>query len=516
MPTAHTEESTDVEPPWWETSAPGFAHTENPGQPEQPEPTGDGTITATAHTELPTTLAEPGKPPVTAAPPTEVGTVLQPSPGTTAQGGGGGIGGVIGSLIESYISNGGPQATNVPAEPQQGAGNNSPAGTQAPAPPQNIPVGSTTVQVVPTAIPTIIAGTSTNVPAVIVGGTTLTAGQTVVVDNTPISVPTVNSPAPPNEQGQQNNQLQGQPQAPAVIIGGSSTVLLPTYAGSVPTPAPPALTIDGQTIQPTGSVYVISGQTVSPGSPITLGTGPSATVIALTTNAAGSSIVIVGSATTPYTLAAVTNAPAALTIGSQTIQPSGSVYIISGQTLTPGGTPITIGPASAPTILSLTTDAAGNTIAVVNGATQTLAPAAAAGTTALPATTPGPLVIYGSTILPTDGTAYVYQGQTLTFGGTVTIGAGTSLVLTTNAAGQTVVVQQAGATTSTAKRTSSGLGGLINSGLGGSGSARPTQTVLSGSDAAAAATSSGAAVVGRGRVEGGLVGAVLGVLVAVV
>ncbi|GME28580.1 Mucin-2-like [Neofusicoccum parvum] len=340
--------------------------------------------------------------------------------------------------------------------------------------------------------------------------------MTVVVDNTPISVPTVNSPAPPNEQGQQNNQLQGQPQAPAVIIGGSSTVLLPTYAGSVPTPAPPALTIDGQTIQPTGSVYVISGQTVSPGSPITLGTVPSATVIALTTNAAGSSIVIVGSATTPYTLAAVTNAPAALTIGSQTIQPSGSVYIISGQTLTPGGTPITIGPASAPTILSLTTDAAGNTIAVVNGATQTLAPAAAAGTTASPATTPGPLVIYGSTILPTDGTAYVYQGQTLTFGGTVTIGAGTSLVLTTNAAGQTVVVQQAGATTSTAKRTSSGLGGLINSGLGGSGSARPTQTVLSGSDAAAAATSSGAAVVGRGRVEGGLVGAVLGVLVAVV
>ncbi|KAK7708733.1 hypothetical protein SLS57_008950 [Botryosphaeria dothidea] len=502
--TAHTEESTDVEPPV--TSAPGFAHTEDSANPVPPSTTSDKTL-YTAHTELPQSLGEPSKP-VTVIPPSEVGTVVQPGPGTTSNAGG--VGGVIGSLIESYISTGGSLPTNVPAQPQQGSGNNPPAGTQAP-PTTYIPVGTTSVAVVPTSIPTVIAGTSTNVPAVVVGSQTVAAGQTVVVDNTPISVPTANSQAPsngqPQQNGQENNQLQGQSQAPAVIIGGSSTVVLPT-AAAAPSPAPPALTIGDQTIQPSGTAYVISGQTVSPGSPITLGAGPSATVVALTTNAAGSSIVVVGSSTIPFAAAPAPTAAPALTLGGQTIQPSGSAYVIAGQTLLPDGAPITV----AGTTLALTTDAAGNTLLASNGVTQTLAAVQ---------TTPSPLVIYGSTVQPTDGTAYVWNGQTLSLGGSITVGGSTTLQLTTNAQGQTVVVQQIGGGSAAKTTATSGLGGLINSGLGGSGSA--TQTVLSGSGsgsgsatgAAAASSSTGAAAV-VGRVESGILGAVLGVLVAVV
>ncbi|KAF4540810.1 Mucin-2-like [Lasiodiplodia theobromae] len=506
--TAHTEESADVTPPD-ETSAPGFAHTELPA-PVQPPSLSITTVFPTAHTELPQTLDEPEP---TTVPPTEVGTVIKPPSGTTTAGDGG-IGGVIGSLIGSYLSNGGAPPTNIPAQPAQSAVVNPPAGTPAP-PSTNIPVGTTSVAVVPTAIPTIIAGTSTTIPAVVVGSTTLTAGQTTVIDNTPISVPTTVAPAP--QDGQQNNQL---PQPPAVVIGGSSTVTLPTAAPAAQSPSPPALTIGDQTIQPSGTAYIISGQTVSPGTPITLGTGPSATVIALTTNAAGSPIVIVGSSTIPYTTPAITGAPpivplSPLTLadGQTIVAASGSAaYVIAGQTLFPGGAPITV----AGTTYALTTDAAGQTIAVANGAViQTVAPAATAAVAATAQTTSAPpLVIYGTTIQPVDGTAYVYDGQTLTLGGTVTVGgdAGsskTTLVLTTNAAGQTVVVQTVGGTrttaTATASRgssTSSGLGGLINSGLGGTGGAT-----------AAASSTGAAAVVG---VDGGWLGAVLGLLVAVV
>lgn len=506
--TAHTEESAEVTPPD-ETSAPGFAHTELPA-PVQPPSLSITTVLPTAHTELPQTLDEPEP---TTVPPTEVGTVIKP-PGTTTAGDGG-IGGVIGSLIGSYLSNGGAPPTNIPAQPAQSVVDNPPAGTPAP-PSTNIPVGTTSVAVVPTAIPTVISGTSTTIPAVVVGSTTLTAGQTAVIDNTPISVPTAVAPAP--QDGQQNNQL---PQPPAVVIGGSSTVILPTApASAAQSPSPPTLTIGDQTIQPSGTAYIISGQTVSPGSPITLGTGPSATIIALTTNAAGSPIVIVGSSTIPYyNTPAITGAPpivplSPLTLadGQTIVAASGSAaYVIAGQTLLPGGAPITV----AGTTYALTTDAAGQTVAVINGAViQTVAPAATAAVAAAQTTPAPPLVIYGTTIQPVDGTAYVYDGQTLTLGGTVTVGGSskTTLVLTTNAAGQTVVVQTVGGTKTTAtastgrggSSTSSGLGGLINSGLGGG----------SGGGATAAASSTGAAaVVG---VDGGLVGAVLGLLVAVV
>ncbi|KAL1621625.1 hypothetical protein SLS56_009161 [Neofusicoccum ribis] len=268
-------------------------------------------------------------------------------------------------------------------------------------PVQNIPVGSSSVAVVPTVIPTVISGSSTSVPAVIVGSTTLTAGQTAVVDNTPIMVPTANDPAP---QGTTQGLDNGQP--PAIIIGSSSTITLPTAVPPPPSSAlaaslePPTLTLaDGQTITPSGPAYIVSGQTLAPDSPALTfsGTdGSPTTIIALTTNALGSSIILIGpSSTIPYPpppSPALPSAPAPPTLtlaNGQTLAPSGSAYVVSGATLAPGSPPFTLGRD----VIALTTDAAGAPVVVVDGS-STVAYAS-----------PAPLVVFGSTVAPGPGGA---------------------------------------------------------------------------------------------------------------
>lgn len=390
-----------------------------------------------------------------------------------------------------------------------------PTTTAQPGNPPEAPAPSTKA---PTAIQTVISGSSTSIPAVVVGSSTLTAGQTAVVDNTPIVVPTANSPAPqPATQGPENDQPPSQPQSqPAVIIvGGSSTITLPTAAppAAAAIPEPPTLTLaDGQTIAPSGSAYIISGQTLAPDSPtLTLGDSDAdssspGTIIALTTNAAGAPIVLIGaSSTVPYTAAPAPTKPAlllapalpTLTLANgQALRPSGSAYVVAGTTLAPGAPPLTLDGG----VVALTTDAAGSRVVVVDG-TSTVAYAAPAPSSAAP-----PLVVFGSTVAPSGSGTYVVAGQTLTAGGTVTVGEGekTTLVMTTDGAGRTVVVQQGGEGAGTAASASAteegGLGGLINSGLGGSG--RTTSSTAGSSGLVGSALPSSGSAAAR-RVVGG-------------
>ncbi|KAF9631755.1 hypothetical protein BFW01_g2617 [Lasiodiplodia theobromae] len=338
---------------------------------------------STGRTSVPTTTAQPGNPPESPAPSTEAPTVLPPAPETTVQ-------------APEPDETSQPEQPPAAPEPSTVVGMVLPPASdtsiQVPGgadetsqPVQVVPIGSTSVTVVPTSIPTVIAGSSTSVPAVVVGSTTLTAGETAVVDNTPIVVPTANSPV---TQGPDNDQTPPEPQSqpPAIVIGGSDTIVLPTASPAPETaPEPPTLTLaDGRTVTPSGSVYIVSGQTLAPDSPaLTLSgsDGSTGTIIALTTNAAGSSIVLIGdSSTVPYTaLAATTQKPAllqapatppTLTLANgQTITPSGTAYVVSGTTLTPGAPPLTLNDddssSAPPTVIALTTDAAGSPVAVV-------------------------------------------------------------------------------------------------------------------------------------------------------
>lgn len=508
---------------------------------------------STGRTELPTTTAQPGNPPEAPAPSTKAPTVLPPASETTVQAPdpeetsepeqppvapappSTEAGTDLPPTSEAPVQVPGPGETSQPGQPPAAPEPSTVVGTVLPPasdtavqvpggadetsqPVQIIPVGSTSVSVVPTAIQTVISGSSTSIPAVVVGSSTLTAGQTAVVDNTPIVVPTANSPAPqPATQGPENDQPPSQPQSqPAVIIvGGSSTITLPTAAppAAAAIPEPPTLTLaDGQTIAPSGSAYIISGQTLAPDSPtLTLGDSDAdssspGTIIALTTNAAGAPIVLIGaSSTVPYTAAPAPTKPAlllapalpTLTLANgQALRPSGSAYVVAGTTLAPGAPPLTLDGG----VVALTTDAAGSRVVVVDG-TSTVAYAAPAPSSAAP-----PLVVFGSTVAPSGSGTYVVAGQTLTAGGTVTVGEGekTTLVMTTDGAGRTVVVQQGGEGAGTAASASAteegGLGGLINSGLGGSG--RTTSSTAGSSGLVGSALPSSGSAAAR-RVVGG-------------
>ncbi|EKG13821.1 hypothetical protein MPH_09002 [Macrophomina phaseolina MS6] len=394
--------------------------------------------------DFPTTTALPGNPPEAPAPSTKAPTVLPPASQTTAQAqdpnetsvpeqppvppapsSTAAETDVPGTTVQAPV----PGETLVPEQPPAAPAPSTVVGTVLPPasdtpvqvsggidetsqPVQNIPVGSTSVAVFPTVIPTTISGSSASVPAVVIGSTTLTAGQTAVIDNTPIVVPTANNPTSQLV----TQDIDSEQPPPAIIIGGGSTITLPAAVPPPATPEPPTLTLaNGQTITPSGSAYIISGQTLAPDSPaLTLGGGDGdaddsqATVIALTTNAAGSSIILVGeSSTIPYTNPATPTKPAflfapappTLTLANgQTIVPSGSAYVISGATLTPGSPPLTLGGGGGGTVIALTTDAAGSRIVVVDGS-STVAYVTAA-TPAPPSSNAPPLVVFGTTVAP--------------------------------------------------------------------------------------------------------------------
>lgn len=153
-------------------------------------------------------------------------------------------------------------------------------------------------------------------------------------------------------------QGQAQPTPAPVVVGGS------TYSASV---------AGGST------VYNVGGQTLAAGSTIVVGSGPSATTIALQASA-GNTQVVVNGKTSTLTGAAATLAP--VVIGGSTVTPSvaaggSTVLNVGGSTVALGST-ITLGSGSSATTIAYQISG-GQTQVVVNGQTSTLPSTTTAG-----------------------------------------------------------------------------------------------------------------------------------------
>jgi hypothetical protein len=148
----------------------------------------------------------------------------------------------------------------------------------------------------------------------------------------------------------------------------------------------------------------------------------------------GNPVVVVGASTSTY--------QAPVTVGDKTgyALPSGGL-VVDGQTLTQGGSPVTVDTPSGPTTLSI--DQSGQTIAVENGVTKTYeAPATQA------------LTIGGVSATAVANNQYVVGSSTLTIGQIITSD-GVVIALTTDATGATILID--GSTTATLAPPSSGI-----------------------------------------------------------
>ncbi|XTI88911.1 hypothetical protein V2W45_1238985 [Cenococcum geophilum] len=231
---------------------------------------------------------------------------------------------------------------------------------------------------------------------------------------------------PPHVSQGGNPPPQTQPGSPPVITqlagnppGGQSITV-----GNTPIAVGPVQSATGG---PPGGI-VIGSQTLQPGQVTTIGG------VVVSVPPGGSSIVVGGSNTIAINPAGPTPpSNSVLTVGGTpvTAGPSGQ-FVFGTQTLTPGGPAITV----SGTVLSL---GPSGTIAVVNGATQTLGPVPGN-----PVITGAPLLtINGQTVAATviGGTTefVVGPGTTLTPGGVLTV-SGTVYSLPASGSGSVVVV----------------------------------------------------------------------------
>ncbi|KAI9740179.1 MAG: hypothetical protein M1834_004757 [Cirrosporium novae-zelandiae] len=272
----------------------------------------------------------------------------------------------------------------------------------APEKPQSITLGSQIIAYSTLIIPTTISSVATSIPVVVIGTQTAPIGQTITINSIPIGIQTSN----------------GQTQA---VVGASSIqtiVLSATPTGTEKTPIP--IVIGSQTYtQNSASQYIVSGQTLVPGTGITLGTGISTTVISLTTNSAGAPAMVIGSSTSLLSAAP-------------------SQVVISGQTLAAGET-ITVGSGTSKNVYELTTDVRGSSLLVIGGTkteplTSAMATSGGIGGYIMSGLGGGPSVTSSDIVL---------FDQTLSEGGSITVGTGTSAliyVLTTNDAGSSIIV----------------------------------------------------------------------------
>ncbi|KAG9584909.1 hypothetical protein KCU97_g9935, partial [Aureobasidium melanogenum] len=277
-------------------------------------------------------------------------------------------------------------------------------------------------------------------PNFVVDGTTLVPGGQITVDGTTISLADGGTAAVVNgitktlPQGSAasgnvltigsrtytagsgpNFVIEGQTLIPgeAITFGGTSVSLAyegtavvvngvtQTLASAAPTKAA-VLTIGDQTYTAqSGASYVIGGQTLYAGSAVTV----DGTAISLLSG--GTAAVING---VTQTLSQAT-AAAILNIGGQTYTAQSGTFVIGGKTLKPGAEITVDG-----TTVSLDAD---ETVAVVNGATTTLAQV----------TAPAALTLGGHTYAAQTGSSYVIGGKTLTPGGVVTLAGGTTISL---------------------------------------------------------------------------------------
>jgi len=218
--------------------------------------------------------------------------------------------------------------------------------------------------------------TAGNEPNFVIGGQTLIPGQAITFDGTSVSLAAGGT---------------------AVVVNGMTQTLSP----EVPTQAA-VLTVAGQTYTAqSGASYVIGGQTLYAGGAVTV----DGTTISLLS---GGTAAVVNGVT--QTLPSAT-AAAVLNIGGQAYTAQSGTFVIGGKTLKPGAEIIVDG-----TAISLDAD---QTVAVVNGATTTLAQV----------TAPAALTFGGHTYPVQTGSSYVISGKTLIPGGVVTLAGGTTISL---------------------------------------------------------------------------------------
>lgn len=113
---------------------------------------------------------------------------------------------------------------------------------------------------------------------------------------------------------------------------------------------------------------------------------------------------------------------------------SNPAYVVLGQTLTPGGTIALDGGTSA-TIARLDANSAGASVLILESSTSVLQTPAAIFV--------APVVVDGTTYSANVVSAYLISGRTLTRGGSITLGSGstaTSVLLSTNSAGESILV----------------------------------------------------------------------------
>jgi hypothetical protein len=148
---------------------------------------------------------------------------------------------------------------------------------------------------------------------------------------------------------------------------------------------------------------------------------------------------------------APTPTPAPIVVGTQTfVANSQSNFVIGSQTLSQGGQIVAGG-----NTISL---AQGGSIAVVNGATQSLRPTV--GSPAAPAIT-----VNGQTITANAGGQFVVGSSTLAVGGSAITVGGTTVRLTTDARGQTVALVN-GRSSTLAPGSTGAIGDAVASGIG--------------------------------------------------
>jgi len=235
---------------------------------------------------------------------------------------------------------------------------------------------------------------------------------------------------------------------------GAGTTTLPIPSLSVFAGPPPIVVGSSTVVANSASQYIILGTTLLPGSTVTIGTGPAATVIALQTSNSETQIII-GTSTSLLAKPSTTEPNIRLpsfTIGTQTITANSlSEYIINGQTLAPGSD-LTLGTGSSTTIVALQTYNS-QTQLIIGTSTSIIGPPATPPLTSI--LVPGPITIGTQTITPDSVSRYLVASQTLVPGGPAITVSGTPVSLAPSA---TAVV--VGTSTS-------GLGGYVWSGIGG-------------------------------------------------
>ncbi|KAK7517719.1 hypothetical protein IWZ03DRAFT_440163, partial [Phyllosticta citriasiana] len=345
----------------------------------------------------------------------------------------GGAANVEGTVVSlgpsaSYVVVGGStqafQSAMITAAPAIAAGEFFAIGGQALAPGGNVVLGGTTISLdfggsnlVVNGYSGALGGVAANQPVIIaagsnyaavdgtsfvIGGQTLTPGGRITAAGTTLSLDASDK---------------------SIYVNGVPSAISKDYPFST---LYPAVTFQGTTIAPNAQsvgsspTYTIGGATLTPGGRVVM----SGTTLSL---APFATALIINGATSTLNPAVLTSLPA-IPLGSTSLSPilgPGRTYVIGSQTLTPDGR-ITV---SGTTLSLLSTP----TAVVINGATYVLSalPASAAA----PAPTNAPLLtLAGHTYTALSGGSgaqptYIIGSQTLTAGGSIVLGSGTTISL---------------------------------------------------------------------------------------